>query len=232
MGADPTGIVVGLGLPPEAATDWLDDLTDGFRDECDLVGASVVGGDVTRCDLVVVAVTALGDLGGRAPVTRAGARPGDVVAVTGRLGHAAAGLALLHGGRTEPVELIDAHRRPQPPYARGPQAAALGATSMLDVSDGLLQDLGHVARASGVGIMLAPEAFAVPPLMEEAARLLGADPLEWVLSGGDDHALAATFPEGVRLPPEWTVVGQVVEGDGVQVRGRSPERGGWDHFRK
>ncbi|WP_442811443.1 thiamine-phosphate kinase [Streptosporangium sp. NBC_01756] len=232
MGADPTGIVVGLGLPPEAATDWLDDLTDGFRDECDLVGASVVGGDVTRCDLVVVAVTALGDLGGRAPVTRAGARPGDVVAVTGRLGHAAAGLALLHGGRTEPVGLIDAHRRPQPPYARGPQAAALGATSMLDVSDGLLQDLGHVARASGVGIMLAPEAFAVPPLMEEAARLLGADPLEWVLSGGDDHALAATFPEGVRLPPEWTVVGQVVEGDDVQVRGRSPERGGWDHFRK
>ncbi|WP_184753440.1 thiamine-phosphate kinase [Streptosporangium album] len=232
MGADPTGIVVGLGLPPEAGTDWLDDLTDGFRDECDLVGASVVGGDVTRCDLVVVAVTALGDLGGRAPVTRAGARPGDVVAVAGRLGHAAAGLALLHGGRAEPVELIDAHRRPEPPYACGPQAAMLGATSMLDVSDGLLQDLGHVAQASGIGILLTPEAFTVPPLMEEAARLLDADPLEWVLSGGDDHALAATFPEGVRLPATWTVVGQVVEGKGVQVRGRSLEHGGWDHFRK
>ncbi|WP_433243955.1 thiamine-phosphate kinase [Streptosporangium sp. CA-135522] len=232
MGADPTGIVVGLGLPPETATQWLDDLTDGFRDECDLVGASVVGGDITRCDLVVIGVTALGDLGGRAPVTRSGARPGDVVAVAGRLGHAAAGLALLHGDRTEPAELIDAHRRPRPPYARGPEAAGLGATSMLDVSDGLLQDLGHVAKASGVGLVLAPEAFTVPPALREAARSLGADPLDWMLSGGDDHALAATFPEGLRLPPGWTVVGQVIEGKGVQVMGRSPEHSGWDHFRK
>ncbi|MEU7989018.1 thiamine-phosphate kinase [Streptosporangium canum] len=230
MGADPTGIVVGLGLPPEAATDWLDDLTDGFRDECDLVGASVVGGDITRCDLVVIAVTAMGDLGGRAPVTRSGARPGDVVAVAGRLGHAAAGLALLHGGRTEPAELVDAHRRPEPPYARGPEAAALGATSMLDVSDGLFQDLGHVAKASRTGIVLAPESFAVHPLLAEAARLLGADPLEWMLSGGEDHALAATFPAGVRLPPAWTVVGQVIDGEGVQVTGRPMGRGGWDHF--
>ncbi|MFI9435003.1 MULTISPECIES: thiamine-phosphate kinase [Streptosporangium] len=232
MGADPTGIVVGLGLPAEAATEWLDDLTDGFRDECDLVGASVVGGDITRCDLVVIGVTALGDLGGRAPVTRSGARPGDAVAVAGRLGHAAAGLALLDGGLSEPAELIDAHRRPRPPYARGPEAAALGATSMLDVSDGLLQDLGHLAKAGGIGIVLAPENFAVPAPLEEAARLLGADPLEWVLTGGDDHALAATFPEDVRLPSGWTVVGRVTEGEGVQVRGRKLEHGGWDHFRK
>ncbi len=232
MGADPTGIVVGLGLPADATTGWLDDLTDGFRDECDLVGASVVGGDITRCDLVVIGVTALGDLGGRAPVTRSGARPGDVVAVAGRLGHAAAGLALLAAGETGPAELIAAHRRPTPPYACGPQAAALGATSMLDVSDGLLQDLGHVAAASRVRIVLSPEAFAVPAPMGEAGRLLGADPLEWILSGGDDHALAATFPEGVRLPPMWTVVGQVTPGEGVQVTGRSMAYGGWDHFRQ
>lgn len=232
MGADPTGIVVGLGLPGDAATGWLDDLTDGFRDECDLVGASVVGGDITRCDLVVIGVTALGDLGGRAPVTRSGARPGDVVAVAGRLGHAAAGLALLAAGETGPVELLDAHRRPTPPYACGPQAAALGATSMLDVSDGLLQDLGHVATASGVGVVLSPEAFAISAPMEEAARRLGADPLEWVLSGGEDHALAATFPKDVRLPPEWAVVGHVDSGKGVQVTGRSMTYEGWDHFRQ
>lgn len=233
MGAEPTGIVVGLGLPADAATDWLDDLVDGFRDECDLVGASVVGGDITRCDLVVIGITALGDLGGRAPVTRSGAHPGDVVAVAGRLGHAAAGLALLTAGLTGPEELIEAHRRPNPPYACGPRAARLGATSMLDVSDGLLQDLGHLAEAGGVGIVLLPEEFAIPPAMEEAARLLGADPLEWVLAGGDDHALAATFPAGVRLPPPWTVVGHVVvAGGGVQVKGRSPIYRGWDHFRK
>ncbi|WP_030913584.1 thiamine-phosphate kinase [Streptosporangium amethystogenes] len=232
MGADPTGLVVGLGLPADAATGWLDDLTDGFRDECDLVGASVVGGDITRCDLVVIAVTALGDLGGRAPVTRSGARPGDVVAVAGRLGHAAAGLALLRAGLAGPVELIDAHRRPCPPYPRGPEAAALGATAMLDVSDGLLQDLGHVAAAAGTALVLDPEAFDIPPVMREAARLLGTDPLEWVLSGGDDHALAATFPDRVRLPEGWSVVGHVIEGEGVQVKGLLLDRGGWDHFRE
>lgn len=232
MGADPTGLVVGLGLPADSATGWLDELTDGFRDECDLVGASVVGGDITRCDLVVIGITALGDLAGRAPITRSGARPGDVVAVTGRLGYAAAGLALLRAALPGPLELIDAHRRPCPPYARGAEAAGLGATAMLDVSDGLLQDLGHVAAAAGTAIVLDPEAFCVPPVMEEAARLLGVDPLEWVLSGGDDHALAATFPAHVRLPEGWKVVGHVAEGEGVQVAGLMPDRGGWDHFRE
>ncbi|MFB9680014.1 thiamine-phosphate kinase [Streptosporangium vulgare] len=232
MGAVPTGLVVGLGMPADATTGWLDELTDGFRDECDLVGASVVGGDITRCDLVVVSVTALGDLGGRPPVTRSGARPGDVVAFAGRLGHAAAGLALLRAGLAGPVELIDAHRCPRPPYARGPEAAGLGATAMLDVSDGLLQDLGHVAEAAGVALVLDPEAFTTPPAMREAARLLGVDPLDWVLSGGDDHALAATFPVHVRLPEGWNVVGHVIEGEGVQVKGLSLDRGGWDHFRE
>ncbi|MBG0832334.1 thiamine-phosphate kinase [Planomonospora sp. ID67723] len=250
MGADPTGIVVGLGMPAEIGTGWLDDLADGFRDECDLVGASVAGGDTTRCDLVVIGVTALGDLGGRAPVTRSGARPGDVVAVAGRLGHAAAGLALLGAGPAAAGEtgeargggepgapdglggLIEAHRRPRPPYSCGPQAAVLGATAMLDVSDGLIQDLGHIAKASGVGIDLDLGSFAVPPEMERAGRLLAAHPLDWVLTGGDDHALAATFPPDVRLPSVWAVVGRVVEGDGVRVGGRAPGRGGWDHFRE
>ncbi|WP_449066297.1 thiamine-phosphate kinase [Planomonospora algeriensis] len=254
MGADPTGIVVGLGLPATTAAGWLDDLADGFRDECDLVGASVVGGDTTRCDLVVIGVTALGDLGGRAPVTRSGARPGDVVAVAGRLGHAAAGLALLQSGRAGDAgpggpapavleslaapesqavltALMDAHRRPRPPYPCGVQAAELGATAMLDVSDGLLQDLGHIADASGVRIVLDLPARTVPAELETAARLLAADPLEWVLTGGDDHALAATFPGGVRLPPAWTRIGRVTEGEGVEVEGRTSERGGWDHFR-
>ncbi|WP_189238683.1 thiamine-phosphate kinase [Planomonospora parontospora] len=242
MGAVPTGVVVGLGLPATTAAGWLDDLADGFRDECDLVGASVVGGDTTRCDLVVIGVTALGDLGGRAPVTRSGARPGDVVAVAGRLGRAAAGLALLQAGRAGGAEpggpapaeletLVGAHRRPRPPYPCGVQAAGLGATAMLDVSDGLLQDLGHIADASGVGIALDLSAFAVPEELETAARLLGADPLEWVLTGGEDHALAATFPGGVRLPPAWTEIGRVTEGEGVEAGGRTSEHRGWDHFR-
>ncbi|MFI6739670.1 thiamine-phosphate kinase [Nonomuraea sp. NPDC050451] len=234
MGAEPTSLVVGLGVPADLPLAWLDALTDGFRDECAVVGASVAGGDITRCELVVIGVTALGDLGGRAPLTRSGARPGQVVAVTGRLGYAAAGWALLEAGVPEnPVleEVVVAHRRPSPPYAMGPGAAELGASAMLDVSDGLLQDLGHVAKASGVRIELDPQAFAVGEPVSVAAKELGADPLEWVLTGGEDHALAAVFPAEVRLPPSWQVVGRVVEGEGVLVYGREIGRRGWDHFR-
>ncbi|MGW0194368.1 thiamine-phosphate kinase [Nonomuraea sp. NPDC003201] len=234
MGAVPTSLVVGLGMPADLPLTWLDELTDGFRDECAVVGASVAGGDITRCDLVVIGVTALGDLGGRAPVTRSGARPGQVVAVTGRLGYAAAGWALLEAGVPEnPVleEVVVAHRRPSPPYAMGPGAAELGASAMLDVSDGLLQDLGHVAEASGVRIELDPRAFAVGEPVAVAAKELGVDPLEWVLTGGEDHALAAVFPAEVSLPPSWQVVGRVAEGEGVLVHGREIGRRGWDHFR-
>ncbi|MGN9838992.1 thiamine-phosphate kinase [Nonomuraea sp. H19] len=235
MGALPTSIVVGLGIPADLPVAWLDALTDGFRDECAAAGASVAGGDVTRSDLVVLGVTALGDLRGRPPVTRAGARPGQVVAVAGRLGYAAAGLALLDAG--VPVdspalrEAVAGHRQPRPPYAEGPRAAELGASAMLDVSDGLVQDLGHVAAASGVRVELDPQAFTVGEPVVAAAKELGADPLEWVLTGGEDHALAAVFPPEVRLPPSWQVVGRVVEGDGVLVYGREMGRGGWDHFR-
>ncbi|MEU8269638.1 thiamine-phosphate kinase [Sphaerisporangium sp. NPDC049002] len=233
MGADPTAIFVGLGLPGDLPTAWLDGLTDGFGDECALVGASVAGGDISSSEQVVLGVTALGDLGGRAPVTRSGARPGQVVAVAGRLGHAAAGLALLLAGREElPYpELVDAHRRPQPPYGCGPGAAVLGATAMADVSDGLLQDVGHIAKASGVRVELEPQDLPVPEPLAAAAAELGVDPLRWVLTGGDDHALVAVFPADVRLPPEWRVIGRVVEGEGVQVRGHDEPQGGWDHFR-
>nr|WP_148109013.1 thiamine-phosphate kinase [Nonomuraea sp. WAC 01424] len=235
MGAVPTSIVVGLGIPAELPVAWLDALTDGFREECAEVGASVVGGDITRSDLVVIGVTALGDLGGRAPVKRSGARPGQVVAVAGRLGHAAAGWALLEAGAVigsaALEEAVAAHRRPSPPYQEGPRAAGLGASAMLDVSDGLVQDLGHVAAASGVRVELDPEAFTVGEPVAAAAKELGSDPLEWVLTGGEDHALAAVFPSDVRLPSSWQVVGRVVEGEGVLVYGREMGRGGWDHFR-
>ncbi|MGW5684117.1 thiamine-phosphate kinase [Nonomuraea sp. NPDC003754] len=235
MGAVPTSLVVGLGMPGDVPVEWVDGLADGFRDECALVGASVVGGDIARSERVVIGVTALGDLAGQAPVTRAGARPGQVVAYAGRLGYAAAGLAVLDAGIVPEagplLEAVEAHRRPRPPYERGPEAARLGATAMLDVSDGLLQDLGHVAEASGVGITLDPAAFPIGEPVSAAAKELGTDPLDWVLTGGEDHSLAAVFPAEVRLPPHWTVVGHVTEGAKVQVTGRAVGPGGWDHFR-
>ena len=227
----------------DLAVAWVLELADGIAEECAAAGASVAGGDTSSADVVMLAITALGDLGGRAPVTRRGARPGDVVAVTGTLGSAAAGLALLSwAGLTAPGTgleyLIRAHRRPEPPYEAGPQAAALGATSMIDISDGLVADLGHIAVGSEVQIevdsaLLAAEPVVRPGSLARAAALLAdADWLPWVLAGGDDHALAATFPAGTVLPERWTVIGQVTRGDGVLVDGRPwDDAGGWEHFR-
>ena len=150
----------------------------------------------------------------------------------GMLGHSAAGLALLQAGRAEPAALLAAHRRPQPDYAAGPEAARLGATAMIDVSDGLVQDLGHVADGSGVRIDLESGRLPQDDALRAAADALGKrDPLDWILTGGEDHALAATFPPGIPLPARWVVVGRVGAGRGVRVDSRRSEGlSGWDHF--
>ncbi|MFI6520269.1 thiamine-phosphate kinase [Spirillospora sp. NPDC050679] len=233
MGARPTALLVGLALPAGTPVDWVERLYDGLADECAETGASVAGGDVVAAPQVTLAVTALGDLAGGRPLTRSGARPGDVVAVRGRLGHSSAGLELLLAGGDGPAELLAAHRRPSPPYEAGAEARAAGATALLDVSDGLLQDLGHIAAASGVLIDIDSAAVPVP-------ALLGPDGLRHALTGGEDHAFAGTFPAASDLPASWDVVGAVRaagdRGPGVTVDGGPADaarRGaaGWDHFR-
>lgn len=221
MGARPTALLVGFAAPPETPADWAEALYDGLADECRAAGASVAGGDVVSAPRITLAITALGDLGGAAPLTRSGARPGDAVAVRGRLGYASAGLALLTEGRDGPAELIAAHRRPEPPYEAGDEARAHGATALLDVSDGLVQDLGHIADAGGVRIEIDSAAVPVP-------EILGPDGLRHALTGGEDHAFAATFPGAV--PASWSRIGTVAAGSGVRVDGREPPPGAWDHF--
>ena len=290
MGAEPSALLVALAAPGELPVSWARELAEGLAAECARAGASVIGGDTARAASVILAVTGLGDLAGRAPVLRSGAAPGDLVAVAGPLGPSAAGLALLTAGLPHD-DLVAAHLRPAPPYDAGPEAADLGATAMIDISDGLLADLGHVAAASGVRIDLALDALrpgealltaaravhdaaghvsldrtgpgarrapantpasAEAPQLEapqleaprlEAPRLeaprLEAPRLEalrWVLSGGEDHSLAATFPPGTRLPPRWRVIGTVRSaegrpGHGVVVDGQPwAQAPGWDHF--
>ena len=231
MGAVPTALLVGFATPGELPLPWVDGLMAGMREECGEVGAAIVGGDVAAADVVMLAISALGDLEGRDPVVLSGARPGDVVAFSGRLGWAAAGFAVLSRGFRSPVQVVNAHRRPEPPYAEGPRAADLGATSMTDVSDGLIADLGHIAAASDVRIDLRADAVTVPVKIKEVAAALNTDPLVWVLTGGDDYALAATFPAGTQLPDAWKVIGSVAEGDGVRVDGRRWAIGGHEHFR-
>jgi thiamine-monophosphate kinase len=236
MGAVPTALLVGLACPPRTPVSTLSGLADGLWAEAETAGVGVVGGDVTSSAQLTVAVTALGSLEDRAPVTRSGARPGDVVALRGRVGWAAAGLAVLQRGFRSPAAVVGAHRVPEPPYAAGPEAARAGATSMVDVSDGLLADLAHVARASGVVIDVHTATLEVPARLTDVAAALGADPRDWLLTGGDDHALAATFPAGALLPYGWVRIGSVLPGEGgapapVLVDGRPYGKpGGWDHF--
>ena len=231
MGAVPTGLLVGLACPGHTLVSSVDSLVAGMWEEAGRVGVGLVGGDVVSAAELVVSVTALGDLQGRSPVTRSGARPGDVLGVCGRLGWAAAGLAVLGRGFRSPTAVVGAHRVPEPPYAAGPQAATAGATAMIDLSDGLLADAGHLAEASEVAVDIDSAALTVPRRLAEVASALGADPRHWVLTGGEDHALLASFPAGLALPVGWTVIGTVRDGRGVTVDGDAYEGpAGWTHF--
>jgi thiamine-monophosphate kinase len=218
MGGHATALTVGLAAPADLPVAWALELADGIAEEAALVGASVVGGDLTSADQLMIAVTVLGSVDGE-PVRRSGARAGDVVALAGRQGWAAGGLAVLARGFRSPRKLVDAYRRPEPPYAAGAQAQRLGATAMIDVSDGLLADVGHIATASGVAVDIHTSAFELAEPLQAVGAALGADPMRFILGGGDDHALVATFPPGTVLPPAWTLIGTVSEGEGVTVDG-------------
>lgn len=235
MGARPTALLVALAVPRDLRLSFVESLADGLREACQALapGCAVVGGDLTVSDVLTVAVTALGDLEGRAPVTRAGANVGDVVAVAGELGHAAHGLAVLFGRFREgelpiPVDVgrlgegersaLVAQLRPSPPIGLGPVAALAGATAMMDVSDGLVLDARRLASASGITLSLDGTALGKHP--------------ERALAGGEDHALLATFPAG-SLPPGFRGIGSVVarSDEGVLVDGVPVDVTGWDPYR-
>jgi thiamine-monophosphate kinase len=216
MGGRGIALVVGLGAPPDLPVRWARECAEGISQEAAEVGASVVGGDLSAAGQIVLAVTVVGSCADGF-VTRSGARPGDLVAVAGRLGWASAGYGVLARGFRSPRVLVDAHRRPRPPYDAGPQAAALGATAMVDVSDGLLADLGHLAAASDVAIDLESDRFEVDDPLRAVGAAIGVDPMSFILTGGDDYALAATFPASVDLPEPWLVVGRV--GDATDAAG-------------
>jgi thiamine-monophosphate kinase len=258
MGAVPTALLLALALPGELPAAWVVDFADGLAAECRRAGAGVIGGDTAQAEEVIVSVTALGSLpSGAAPVRRSGARPGDVVAVAGPLGHSAAGLALLVRGVEGGADVVMAHLRPSPPYEAGVEAARLGATAMIDTSDGLLADLGHVARASGVAIDIATGSLDLGGPLADAVSLMAKttpppSSLQFALTGGEDHSLVATFPASTALPARWRVIGTVREGSaprdsasessatqnsatensGVTVDGVPHSGpGGWEHFR-
>lgn len=234
MGATPVTMVIGFCAPADLPTRWTREFMTGLRDEAELAGVALVGGDMARGRSITIAITVIGETQGRPPVLRSGAQIGDIVAVKGRLGWSGAGLSVLARGFRSPRAVVDVHRVPQTPYGSGRTAALAGATAMIDVSDGLLADLAHVCEASGVGIDLDTARFVIDEPLRVVGQATGRDPLSFVLAGGEDHALAATFPPG-DVPGDWAVVGRVVDatpfgGPVVLVDGERAEATGWDHF--
>ncbi|MBG6239933.1 thiamine-monophosphate kinase [Mycetocola sp. CAN_C7] len=238
MGARPTALVVAIAATPDTPVATLEGISDGLRDACAALapGCGVVGGDLSVSDTLTIAVTAFGDLGGRPPVLRSGACAGDVIALAGDAGRAAAGLRLLFergvdadGNPDEEASavlresepgLIGAQVAPAPPIASGVAAARAGATAMLDVSDGLALDAGRLARASGVRVDLSADALGA-----------GEVGVELALRGGEDHALLASFPADATLPENFRVIGRILDGDGVTLDGKEIAGVlGWDPY--
>jgi thiamine-monophosphate kinase len=236
MGAKPTALVVAVVVPSSTKISWLEGFADGLDAACKQLapGAGVVGGDLASGEQIVVSVTVHGSMEGRSPVLRSGAKAGDVVAVAGTLGKSSCGLALLQSGNKDLINSYDDwvsyHLRPVPPIQQGVEAAIAGAASMLDVSDGLSQDLLRICKASEVAIELSSkELQGFEAMLELPALGLGVDAKSWVLHGGEDHALVATFPKDAVLPKAFKAIGVVTSGeaelylDGVPLQAK-----GWD----
>jgi thiamine-monophosphate kinase len=223
--------VVAFGAPGDTPAALALELADGMWEEARRTAAGIVGGDLVSAPQWVISVTALGDLGGRAPVRRGGAQAGDTLAAVGELGRSAAGYAVTRRDIDGFETLRRRHRTPEVPYGQGRVAAEAGATAMTDVSDGLLADLGHIAEVSGVGIDVSTAALAADrDALADAAGVAGVDAWDWVLGGGEDHALVAAF----RGPPPdgWRVIGRVIDGPPTVLVDNAAWQGnpGWQSF--
>lgn len=242
MGGKPLFVLVTLAAPSGSDAQWLERLFAGLNEAVEATGAVVVGGDTTRSDTgVVIDVMALGEPADFRYLLRKGAHPGDVLMVTGWPGQAAAGLAALRDGAYAP-ELAAAHLRPTPRIAEGQWLTGWPTThAMIDLSDGLVQDAGHLADASACGVGIESSRVPVSEALTAFCGRVGNDPRRLALTGGEDyelafaaapemaHALTDEFGRIFNLPA--TIVGRFTnEWHGVRVDGKPFSGGGWDHF--
>lgn len=255
MGGQPRHFLISLGLPSETPVADLEALYEGLRDECNLLGVDVVGGNISRMPVLVIDAFLVGEVAEDRLLQRRGARSGDQVMVTGSLGASRAGLELiLHRSDLKefPKEVVEAalaaHLTPRPRVREGQTIAAhSGATAMIDISDGLAADLGHLCDVSGVGVRIWAQEVPVAEAARQIAQMVGADPLAWALGGGEDYELCFTASPhhsrelavavqgatgtpvcliGEILPKEAGCWLRLSEGSEVPL---APS--GWDHFR-
>jgi thiamine-monophosphate kinase len=242
MGGDARYVLASVACPADSDSSVIEEICAGIADAVESCGATLVGGDMTGSQAMIgIDISVLGEAVGGRYLTRAGAKPGDAVAVTGFPGLAAAGLLALQRG-IDAAPLIQAHLRPVPRLAEGRWLVArAGVHAMIDLSDGLLQDLGHIAERSGVGINVDSDLVPLGPALNGFDSIL-CEPLECLcLSGGEDYELAIAldpvlapavcrdFAEQFGRP--LTLVGEVESGwSGIRLDGQEPGRRGFDHF--
>ncbi|MCX5863510.1 MAG: thiamine-phosphate kinase [Deltaproteobacteria bacterium] len=250
MGGLPRFALLSLALAPAFDGRWLDAFMVGFLAVLAEHGVALIGGDTVQSGHEsVLAVTVLGEMAEAELVTRKGARPGDVVLVSGFLGEAAAGLALCRLGLAHEPDwqtLVAAHLDPVPQVALGRALAVSGLVyAMQDLSDGLATDLAHVCTESGVGALVMADKIPLSPVLRQAAEICGQSPLDWALSGGEDYQLLFTVGEQqvaelCTLVREQTgrelfAVGRIIEGQGVFLEEAGQRREisyrGYEHFR-
>ncbi len=236
MGGQPRFVLLSLCLPPSLPKNWLRSWLAGATALLAEYDCLLIGGDTVRSGELVISVTVLGNPTGHGPLYRCGAQVGDTVFVSGPLGSAAAGLALLQRGHTEGREmearwreLLDAHLDPVPQIALGQALAATGwVSAMQDISDGLATDLAHICRESGVAGRLFAEKLPGSPLLDEAALILGQDKADLQLKGGEDYQLVLTVRAGQESALQTQImtslslplfpVGVIVAGQGLSVQ--------------
>jgi thiamine-monophosphate kinase len=234
MGGTPRFVLTSGGAPdPQTALRCFEGLTEA----CERFGVYPLGGDTTRADALTVDVAILGQLA-TTPVLRSGARPGDLLAVTGELGAGAAGLLALEHEKTGHERLIRRYLRPEPRTAAGRAAASVGASAMMDLSDGLASDVRRICESSGVGCDVDLDLLPVEADTRQLSQSLGQDPVILAATGGEDYELLICAPEqtldslskSVEIP--LTVIGEITKSDIIFNRDKKPVNGlsGWDHF--
>lgn len=243
VGADPRHALIALGLPEDVDEPFFDELFEGIAELAGEHRVAVVGGNISRAPALLITVTAVGDLDGP-PLERRGAKPGDLLVVTGPVGSAALGLGLLAEGREdlddEERELVRRHLDPEPKVAVG-QALRLMARAGIDISDGLAQDAGHLAAASRCGVRIELGKLPVSPAYHRLTEGLD-DPWLPALAGGEDYELLLAIPPELLHTAQLTAngagsllydIGVLVQGEGVVVideaGGERPAPKGWEH---